>query len=410
MSADGGVLDGAAERIARIRQGGLSVLVTDPDGTPLPGRSLRVRQLRSSFLFGCNIFALKPEDESAGQCEYQDRFTALLNFATLPFYWGGYEREPGRRDEARLRAMAQWCADRGIRTKGHPLVWHEVYPAWADEGPKPARELLEERVREIAAGFAGLVDTWDVINESTVSHRFDNGVGRWAKEVGMTAIAAECMRWARDAAPQATLLLNDFNVSPDYERQIEEVLATDGRFDVIGIQSHMHAGEWPLERAWEVCETYGRFGLPLHATELSVVSGEHVPDGTNFSAYRPAEWPSTPEGEERQCEYVEALYTLLFSHPAVEAVTWWDLPDGHWMNAPSGLLRRDLSPKPAYERLLELVTKEWRTDETVATEADGRARLTAFHGDYEVSDVATGQALECAHAADAPAEATLRLA
>jgi endo-1,4-beta-xylanase len=399
----------ARARIDAHRRSDMVISVTGPDGAPLPGRRVRARQTNSRFLFGCNIFALKPEDGSGRQLAYRERFTALLNYATLPFYWGSYEPAPGQKSEARLRAMAQWCREHDLVTKGHPLVWHEVYPRWADEQETPARELLEARVREIASGFCGLVDIWDVINESTTSaaERFDNGVGDWAREVGMVEIAAECMRWTRQAAPRATLVLNDYNICPDYERQIEGVLATDGRPDVIGIQSHMHGGEWALERVWEVCETYKRFGLPLHFTETSVVSGQHVPPGTDFSRYRPDEWPTTPDGEERQGDYVEALYTVLFSHPAVEAITWWDLQDGSWMNAPSGLVRRDMSPKPAYERLLELVTDQWRTDEQAVTDAAGKARLCAFHGEHEVSDVETGAVVTVAHAPGGEGEVPL---
>lgn len=410
MQLENEVLEDAVERIGRIRQGELIVLVTDGDGIPLPGRDLCVSQVRSSFLFGCNVFSLDLANESDGQRQYQDQFCALFNYATLPFYWARYEPEPGQTDEARLMGMARWCAERGIRTKGHPLVWHEVYPAWADRQTNSARELLEQRVREIVTSFAGLVDMWDVINESTVSHNHENGVGQWSREVGMVEIAAECMRWVRAPVPAATLVLNDFNVCPRYEQQIEEVLGTNGRFDVIGTQSHMHAGEWPFERLWEVCETYGRFGLPLHFTEMSVISGAYVPRGVKFNTYRPAEWPTTAAHEERQREYVEAAYTLLFSHPAVEAVTWWNFQDGQWMNAPSGLLRRDMSPKPAYERLLDLVTRVWRTHETVTTDPEGRACVKAFHGDYEVTDTETGRSMVCVHSADRPAEATLSLA
>ena len=76
-----------------------------------------------------------------------------------------------------------------------------------------------------------------------------------------------------------------------------------------------------------------------------------------------ADWPTTPEGEDAQLRYGDAFYTLLFSHPAVEAITWWDFTDyctpGRARRA--GLLRADMTPKPLYERLMELVWGEWAT-------------------------------------------------
>ena len=38
---------------------------------------------------------------------------------------------------------------------------------------------------------------------------------------------------AREAGPEATLLLNDFNVSPAFEAQIDSLLAGDRRPDVV---------------------------------------------------------------------------------------------------------------------------------------------------------------------------------
>jgi len=396
-------LEGAEERIEAHRKGEITLRAVGPDGQPAAGRRLRVEQQTHEFLFGCNIFVLKPEDQSDEQLLYQERFRDLLNYATLPFYWGSYEPEQGRPQEARLRAMAEWCAANGIRTKGHPLVWHAVYPEWAPAEKEPARRLLEARVREIVSGFRGMVDWWDVINESTVSQKFENGLGDWVKQDGCAPVATECVEWARESNPGAVLLVNDYNLSPEYEAQIGDMAAGPGRPDVIGIQSHMHAGEWTLEKVWKVCETYAHFGLPLHFTETTVLSGEHIPTDVPFDATDWEDWPSTAEGEERQLAYVEQFYTLLFSHPAVEAVTWWDLPDGHWRNAPAGLVRRDLSPKPAYERLRELAWSEWRTSCEVTTDAAGEATLRGFYGGYLVrdgADLCRTQAFEHSKRAD----------
>jgi endo-1,4-beta-xylanase len=152
------------------------------------------------------------------------------------------------------------------------------------------------------------------------------------------------------------------------------------------IQSHMHKGTWSLERAWEVCETYARYGLPLHWTELTVLSGRLKAPEDNDWHRRQLDWATTPSGETAQAEYGRKLYTLLFSHPAVEAITWWDLADyGSWQGAPAGLVRRDMSPKPLYERLVDLVQHEWHTDVSASADEAGRLRLRGYHGDYAVT-------------------------
>ncbi|MEJ5250523.1 MAG: endo-1,4-beta-xylanase [Chthonomonadetes bacterium] len=368
-------------RIEKHRKADVTVKVVDRQGKPLAGAQVEVEQTRHAFLFGCNIFPLFSYQGEQHE-KYSKQFSALLNYATLGFYWGGYEPERGRKGRDLQERIARWCKERGIVTKGHPLVWHEVYPRWAPNSPDEAIPLLRERVREIVSQFAGLIDRWDVVNEATVSERFDNGVGNWVKRDGAAAVVAECLSWAREANPKAILLYNDFNISPAFERLVEELIRRKAPMDAIGIQSHMHGGEWPLERAWQVCETYARFGKPLHFTETTVLSGEH-------GYMRPRPWPTTPDGEARQADYVEKFYTILFSHPAVEAITWWDFMDGAWQGAPAGLVREDLSPKPVYHRLMRLIKGKWWTKEVVRTNARGEARLRGFMGDYRVVASAT---------------------
>jgi GH35 family endo-1,4-beta-xylanase len=318
---------------------------------------------------------------------YEQRFAELLNYATLPFYWGSYEPQRGVEGEERLRHIAGWCGSRGITTKGHPLIWHEVYPAWADAlDDREALSLLERRVREIAGSFAGLVETWDVVNEATVSHRFDNAVGRWIAREGAAPCVEAALRWAREANPSATLLYNDFNLSPAFEQLVADLLDRGAPLDAIGIQSHMHKGTWSLARVWEVCETFARFGLPLHWTELTVLSGRlKAPEDDDWHRRRP-DWESTPAGEGRQAAYGRQLYTLLYSHPAVEAITWWDLSDYQsWQGAPAGLLRADMSPKPLYDQLLERVHGDWHTHLRTRSDTGGRLSMRGYYGDYVVT-------------------------
>jgi len=384
------ILSSAPERIRQQRSAEVALCLVDERGAPLPGARVHVQLTCHAFKFGCNAFLIDPggsAGDGALQRAYQERFASLLNYATLPFYWGYYEPTKDVTHEERLFGMAGWCAGRGISTKGHPLAWHEVYPRWGDAcSDEEILQRLEQRVHELVSRFQGHVDIWDVVNEATVSHRFDNAIGRWIAERGAATCVAQVLRWAREANPAATLLYNDFNISPEFEALLGDLLDQDVPLDAIGIQSHMHKGTWPLERAWRVCETYARFGLPLHFTELTVLSGALKAADDNDWHFPHTDWHSTEPGERAQAEYGAALYTLLFSHPAVEAVTWWDFADYHsWQGAPAGLIRADMSPKPLYERLHDLVWGEWRTDAQATSDSDGQIRLRCFYGQHEVT-------------------------
>ncbi len=387
------------ERIRKIRTGDMRVVVLDAAGNPVPGADVRVEMTRSEFLFGCNIFMLRPDGAEPWQLAYQKEFTALLNYATLPFYWGAFERERGKPEYARLEAMARWCRDHGIEPKGHPLVWHEVWPGWAPTNPDEAIPLLRERVFAIIQHYRGLIRYWDVLNEANNAPNYADktGEGAWIKRDGAASVVATALGWAREAeglpagtglaagagSEKCTLLYNDFNTGEANVQLLKALQERNALPDAIGIQSHMHDHVWPLRRVWQTCEEFAVFNRPIHFTETTVLSSTVSPkDVDNVPR---GEWPTTPEGEAAQADYVEKFYSLLFSHPAVQAITWWDFSDrGAWRNAPAGLVREDMSPKPAYEKLLALIRGKWWTKAGGRSDASGAFSTRAFYGDYRI--------------------------
>lgn len=378
-----------ATRIREHRTALATVTVVDVSGRPMANREVIVEQTAHRFLFGCNAFGLNPADTSAGQLEYQRKFTDLLNFATLPFYWGSYEPVRGQPREERLRAMAEWCRDHGLLTKGHPLCWHQVTPRWAaDLTWEEVGRLQHGRITRELTAFAGLIDIWDVVNEAVIMPRFErdsNPISAWSREVGRMLVIQETFAVARRAHPGAVLILNDYDTTAAFDELLEATRAAGVDFQVVGIQSHMHSGYRGAEWAWRTCEQFARHGKPLHFTETTVVSGP-APEEIRWHGPRHDDWVTTPDGERLQADQVEELYQVLFSHPAVEAITWWDFTDGAWLGAPAGLLRKDLSPKPAYERLLSLIKGEWWTGRQEHTTDDqGRIEFRGFLGHYRLS-------------------------
>jgi endo-1,4-beta-xylanase len=377
------------------RTANVALTIRGVDGSPLAGQEVLVEQLSHAFRFGCTGF--EAIELAGGQLDADGRVVSerllehwlqLFNTATLPYYWARFEPERGRPDTARVLAAARWFADRGCTVKGHPLCWHTLAPDWLLSLPTREIEMeLRARITREVTDAAGLIDTWDAVNEAVIMPVFDrleNGITRLCRELGRVETVRLAFETARRANPGATLLLNDFDMSADYERLVEDCLQAGIRIDALGLQSHMHQGYWGVEKTLDVLERFSRFGLPLHFTESTLVSGRLMPpEVVDLNDYQVDDWPSTPEGEARQAEQVVTHYSTLLSHPAVAAVTWWGLADGGWLKAPSGLVRVDGTPKPAFDALRGLIRGEWWLAPTRRmTDDQGRVRFAGFLGEY----------------------------
>lgn len=383
--------------IERHRKGNAILRVETTSGKPVTGARIVIEQLRHDFLFGCNLFLLgrcgSPEHEDA----YRDRFSALFNYGTLGFYWASYEPLPGRPNYQYTEQVLDWTSKQGITCKGHPLVWDHPAgsPPWLPDDPEEIARLVRARVKDIVSRFRGRLDFWDVVNEAThlPDHANKTKMAAWGAALGPVPYTAEPLKAARLANPGATLLVNDYRTDARYYGTLSRLRSERGLlFDVVGIQSHMHQEMWPMSRVYGICQQYARLGAPIHFTETTILSGKQDKDGRGWG-------PSTAAGEAEQAARVADFYTTLFAHPSVQAITWWDCSDYHaWQGAPAGLLRSDMSPKPAYAQLLKLVKERWWTKIQATTDHRGELDWRGFYGQYRLQAQApAGRAAQEVH-------------
>ena len=172
-----------------------------------------------------------------------------------------------------------------------------------------------------------------------------------------------------------------------YYMQIENALLKGCRIDGIGIQAHATWGmdmkkiaergrfQYNPRFTFEMLDTYAELGRPIQITEITIPA---------FS--------EDPGDEAVQAEIVRNLYSVWFSHKAMEAIIYWDLSDAYtWQPASFGsFLRRDMSPKPAYDVVRDLFGREWRTN-FERDAAGGQLSFRGFCGTYEVEATSNGR-------------------
>ena len=378
------------------RKSACTLTILDQQGNPMPGRKVRAKQTGHEFKFGCNIFFLPAMFDERVPAERREQirkmwesWSALFNFGTLPFYQGRYEPKPGVTMEESTLKTAKFLNEHGIALKGHPLCWHTVSAKWLMD--KTDEEVLENqlfRIRREVGAFKDYIHMWDVINEVVIMPIFtaeENAITRLCAKIGRVNMVKAVFDMARRCDPNATLLLNDFNTSEKYKELITDCLAAGVDIDVIGIQSHQHQGFWGLEKLQEVLQRFETFGKPIHFTENTFVSGDLMPPHiVDLNDWQVPEWPTTPEGEDRQARDFLAMIDELFAHPQVEAFTNWDFCDGAWLGAPAGPVRLDGSHKPSYDAMKQRIWQDWRTDVTLMTDENGQCTLEGFRGEYAI--------------------------
>lgn len=400
------------EGIEKHRKGDGRIRITDKNGLPIKNAKIKLDQKAHEFRFGANIFMLDELESKEKNESYKKYFSNLFNMATLPFYWDALEEERGKpryaKDSKKVYRRpapdlcVEFCEENGIEPREHALAYDGFFPKWLYDAPveKIKRE-YERRCKEISERYADKIPTIEVTNEM-----------KWDK--GRTAFYNEpdfvewCFKTARKYFPNNQLVINEWTwlawvdrcTSTDtYYAYTEEALLKGTPIDAIGMQYHLFYKKedeyretrmlLDPENLYKHMDLYSSFGKPLQVTEVTVPS---------YS------WEA--EDEEIQAQIIENLYSVWFSHPAVEQIVYWNLVDGYahvWDPDPAkiastqgdmtvgenyyhgGLLRFDLSPKPAYFKIKELLSERWHTEAELVTDENGYASFRGFYGDYAVN-------------------------
>ena len=393
-----------ADGIEQNRKGTGNLRFLLPDGSPLANASVRVKQKTHDFLYGANLFMLDEFDDRQKNEEYRRRFRDAFNQATLPFYWRDLEPEEGmpryslnsahiyRRPSPEL--CLRFCEENGITPKEHCLFYDPYMPEWVPNDVASIKSALSKHFAELASNFANRIHGWEVINE-TLTRYYRRGNTTFYDD---PEVIEWCFKEAEKFFPNNELIINEAHPfiweffhgnRSAYYMLIERALQKGARIDAIGLQYHMfHTLDrynelsqiyYDPQRIFDVLDLYGSFGKPIQITEVTI----------------PA-YSQNAEDEEIQREIVRNVYRMWFSHPTVEAITYWNLIDGFAAFAKpgdmtagenfyyGGLLRYDFTPKPAYFAVKDLFEREFRTEEMIHTDGNGYASFRGFYGVYDI--------------------------
>ena len=377
--------------------------------------TVEIEQINHEFRFGTDIFMLDEFETQQKNEIFREKFPEIFNLATLPFYWNSLEPEKGsfrfEKNSSKLyRRPAidlclEYCNEKGIEPKGHCLNYDYMRPSWLyGASIEEHKKELEEHFKILAEKYAHIIPTWEVTNETfnvTFARNFlDPHYSLFYRQKDFN-------EWSFKTADKYfknnRLMINDhldfgcmrslhgeyFGERSPYYLEIERLEKSGvNHLDSIGFQYHcffepekeeeLNVTRYNPQHIFDVLDTYEKLGKKLQITEMTV------------SAFSNCE-----EDEEVQAELLKNYYSIFFSHPAMEAVIYWNLVDGYASGGKigemsagenryyGGLCRFDMSEKPAYKVLKNLVNKEWHTSASLKA-INGKVKFRGFYGDYKL--------------------------
>jgi GH35 family endo-1,4-beta-xylanase len=380
-------------RIRLNRTAPLTVEVRDAQGQAVSGAPVRVEQVRHRFFFGAGFDTqlLPRPNETDVDRRHREYFLRLFNYATVHLYWSGYEPQRGEYQDSARRQCVDWLKEQGLVARGHPIFWNHRagVPPWVsalDPAPDALTSLLDTRLEQLSRTVLPSLHDVDVFNELTRWERFTNVFTRYVQAQGKMAVVVRYLKETKRLNSNLLTVVNDYDTTPDYARLLQNLIDAGAPVDIIGQQSHMHGGSWPATQLWTILERLSAIHRPVLFTELSVLSGPSRQIDWKTES-RILDWNTDPENERNQAQYLEQFYRLVYSHPNTIGIVLWNYSDRRaWLGAPVGLLRKDGTPKPSFERLDALINQTWRTRGEFATDAAGKLVVPgAYEGHYRVS-------------------------
>lgn len=390
----------AREDIEEYRKGDVTLTIVDAQGQPRSGVAVDYTQTKHSFLFGFFNYG----DENADVLITPMKQVGL-NSAIHIMNWYMQEHERGvynfdgweNNQEVQDFHQAELIGIGYSLSMTSTVPEFTLVPSYAYSLPfDELKEAVYQYIHETVEYYENKIKIWNVFNEPMVMST--NALD--LSEQQEIEIIEEGVRAIRDVDPEAQIMINVWPPGGELAYMhpydfLQDVIDAGVDFDIIGLEWYYNAYGAPywgggqfLRRSLasidEVIDLYSTLGKKLFITEISMPS-EDIGQGY---------W-GEPWSEELQAEYLEAAYTIFFSSPQVECISYWDVTDRGAFIYHGGLLDNQNQPKAAYYTLVNLI-ENWTTTGTGVTDENGQVTFRGFGGTYEVvvSDPETALSME----------------
>ena len=237
--------------------------------------------------------------------------------------WGSVEATRGVYNWTALDRIYTYARQNNIQMKAHTFVWGSQYPSWINNlSAAEQAKAIEDWIRNFCTRYPD-IKYIDVVNEAIPGH----APAAYAQRAFGDNWIIKSFQLARQYCPNATLILNDYNVlSWDTDKFIalaKPVIAA-GVVDALGEQAH-GLESFSAAALSSNLNKVAALGLPIYITEYDVAK-------TN---------------DQEQVQIFQQQFPVFYNHPSVKGITLWGYVYGATWVTGSGLIQTNGTPRPA---------------------------------------------------------------
>ena len=369
----------ALEDIEKYRKDDFCVIVLDKDGNPIKDAEVELDMFEHEFEFGSCFRTSVNTNEKYRQAA-ASLFNAGVDEGSMK--WEPYEK--GAYESA--RKVADAVKEIGIKYyRGHTLVWQVPVTAsgnrmvpedvvnLANEGKtEELKKRTNDHITRIMGDYKGELTEWDVVNETVLNKQLE-------KNNGGMLLEKEWFDLARKTEPGVDLFYNEATVyverlnearCKEFFRILDEMKEVGVDYDGIGLQSHHDKAEENIEELLAVFDRVHSYGKEVKITEYSCAVKDPI----------------------LQSNFTRDFFISVFSKPYITGIVMWGFWDGSNFEPYSPVYDKEWNLKPAGQQMVDLLYNKWWTrDAKATTDAEGKATIRGFFGDYDVTVRHNGQ-------------------
>ncbi len=226
-----------------------------------------------------------------------------------------------------------------MQVHGHPVIWHRQLPEWIETAN--AAELeghMREYIHRLMNRYRDDIALWDVVNEPIG----DSGGYRdslWYNALGETYLET-AFHQASTTAPNATLLLNDFDIAINGPKattlftMLNNLLERGVPIDGVGFQLHVFSDFNQIDEVRANFQKVADLDLDIYITELDVGLRE-------------------TDDLQAQANVYASLISVCLQQPRCKAIQTWGFTDQYSFRENVHPLMFDTAyqTKPAYQAI-----------------------------------------------------------